>query len=289
MTTSPRSGRTGGWYRRAAAVLTGGALLLTPLGAAAAYRGRSDHDRGRPGQEFRHREQRHEQDFRNRYWHFEPRRGWHYEHRPGHWSPFYVRWWREGRTVLALPPDRTVVHYPRGYYQLRGDGFNVPYCWVWVPLVRAAPPPPPVRIVPAPGPLPPRLRAGSRETGGMIVGGTVGGLIGSTVGRGDGRTAGIIVGALVGALVGRDVGRSLDQADELRAARILETNRTGQASTWVNPDSGTEVTMMPTRTYQENSGEYCREYQADITVGGEKQQAYGTACRQPDGEWKLNP
>jgi surface antigen len=122
---------------------------------------------------------------------------------------------------------------------------------------------------------------------GTVLGGAAGGIIGSHVGGGHGRTAGIIVGTLLGALVGQDIGRSLDDADELRAAHVLEKNKTGQASTWENPDKGTEVTVTPIKTYQAQSGEYCREYQTEITVGGKVQQAYGTACRQPDGQWKI--
>jgi hypothetical protein len=32
---------------------------------------------------------------------------------------------------------------------------------------------------------------------------------------------------------------------------------------------------------------YCREYQRDVVVGGQRQESYGTACRQPDGAWKI--
>ena len=71
------------------------------------------------------------------------------------------------------------------------------------------------------------------------------------------------------------------------AQRAFETNRTGQASTWKNPDSGNSGSITPTKTYQSAGGQYCREYQQTITVGGEKHQAYGTACRQPDGSWKI--
>ncbi|WP_150002321.1 hypothetical protein [Iodidimonas gelatinilytica] len=30
-----------------------------------------------------------------------------------------------------------------------------------------------------------------------------------------------------------------------------------------------------------------REYQTTITIGGEEKDAYGTACLQPDGDWKM--
>jgi len=36
-----------------------------------------------------------------------------------------------------------------------------------------------------------------------------------------------------------------------------------------------------------DSGAYCREFQSEIIVGGERETGYGTACRQPDGSWKI--
>jgi surface antigen len=233
-------------------------------------------------------------------WHFEPHRGWRFERRPGIWSPFYVWWWLGGRVVLGLVPNETIVRYPNGYYELRGDGISVPYYWVWIPTVPASPPQPPPESVPEPAPfapppppqpqgeaLPPSPSSGRNEIGGTIIGGAVGGAIGSTVGRGPGRVAGVIVGTLLGALVGQNIGKSLDEADELRAAYALERNKTGQTSTWVNPDTGAQITVQPTRTFQEPSGQYCREYKTEIIVDGKKQEAYGTACRQPDGQWKI--
>jgi hypothetical protein len=34
-------------------------------------------------------------------------------------------------------------------------------------------------------------------------------------------------------------------------------------------------------------GQYCREYTKTIRVGGVLKSAYGTACLQPDGDWKI--
>jgi hypothetical protein len=31
----------------------------------------------------------------------------------------------------------------------------------------------------------------------------------------------------------------------------------------------------------------CREFNTPVTIGGQPQQAYGTACLQPDGSWKI--
>lgn len=122
---------------------------------------------------------------------------------------------------------------------------------------------------------------------GTVLGGVGGGILGAQVGGGHGRTAAIIAGTILGAVIGQDIGRSIDRTDELMAQQVLEVNQTGQKSQWVNPDTGNTVGVTPTRTYQVASGQYCREYQTEVMVGGQPQNAYGTACRQPDGSWKI--
>ena len=44
------------------------------------------------------------------------------------------------------PPMPSVVEYPMGRFELRGDGMMSPYNWVWIPN---PPPPPPVAAPPA--------------------------------------------------------------------------------------------------------------------------------------------
>ena len=40
-------------------------------------------------------------------------------------------------------------------------------------------------------------------------------------------------------------------------------------------------------SYRSSNGLTCREYQTTISVGGRLQNAYGTACLQPDGQWRV--
>jgi surface antigen len=131
----------------------------------------------------------------------------------------------------------------------------------------------------------------NKQQGGTVVGAALGGLAGSQIGSGTGQLVAVGAGVLLGALLGNEVGKSLDKADQVYAERnaqqTLETAPTGTTATWVNPDSGNSGSVTPTATYQGAGGEYCREYQQTVTVGGEQQSAYGTACRQPDGSWKL--
>ena len=133
--------------------------------------------------------------------------------------------------------------------------------------------------------------AGPKESGGTLLGAGAGALIGSQFGGGTGRLVGTAIGTLTGAMIGQDIGRTLDQADrayiQQTTQQSLETGPSNQTSTWVNPDSGNSGAVTPTRTYQERDGRFCREYQQTVIVGGEQQQAYGTACRQPDGSWQI--
>ncbi|QCO03798.1 hypothetical protein [Azospirillum argentinense] len=39
--------------------------------------------------------------------------------------------------------------------------------------------------------------------------------------------------------------------------------------------------------YTARNGQLCREYQTTVMVGGLAQPGYGTACRQPDGSWRV--
>ena len=120
---------------------------------------------------------------------------------------------------------------------------------------------------------------------GEVLGGVIGGVIGSQVGDGTGNTAAIIVGTIAGAMIGRHIGESMDDRDRLMAATALNNSRTGETTTWVNPDTGYQYTVVPTRTYEESTGP-CREFQLDATVNGQNNQdIYGTACLQADGSW----
>lgn len=131
--------------------------------------------------------------------------------------------------------------------------------------------------------------AGPRAQMGGLGGAAAGGLLAASGHHPS--TEGIIAGVLLGGLIGSAIGDQLDHQDRQQAQRAayraLENSRSGDAIAWKNPDSGHYGSVTPTRTYQRNAGEYCREYQQSITIGGQVHQGYGTACRQPDGTWKI--
>lgn len=133
-------------------------------------------------------------------------------------------------------------------------------------------------------------RYGTKQTVGTLSGAALGGLLGAQFGSGKGQLATTAIGVLIGALAGSEIGKSLDRADRLAANDAINKAHSapiGETITWNNPDSGNFGTVTTTREGTSSSGQYCREFQQSITVGGETQQGYGVACRQPDGAWRI--
>lgn len=129
-----------------------------------------------------------------------------------------------------------------------------------------------------------------KQTAGTVLGGVGGGLLGAQVGGGRGQLVATGAGAVLGAWLGSEVGASLDSADRMAAQQAtyqaLEYNPTGQTAQWNNPDSGRHGSVTPTRTY-ETAGQVCREYEHTVVIDGRREVAYGEACRDADGRWRI--
>jgi surface antigen len=126
-----------------------------------------------------------------------------------------------------------------------------------------------------------------REKLGAVLGGMIGGAAGSQIGKGNERTVATITGAVIGILVGQSIGRSMDRVDQNCTGQTLEYAPDHVRVSWSDPESGNRYAVTPLRTYPASADRYCREYQTDAIIGGKRQQVYGTACRQPDGSWKM--
>ena len=127
----------------------------------------------------------------------------------------------------------------------------------------------------------------TKEDQGRVAGGVIGGALASQIGDGSGQIVAAAAGTLIGSFIGGSIGRSMDELDRLQTSRVLETVPTGATREWRNPDSQADYAVTPTKTYYLESGTPCREYIIDGTVGGKRQEIYGTACRQPDGSWRI--
>ena len=132
---------------------------------------------------------------------------------------------------------------------------------------------------------------GQKETIGTVAGAVLGGLIGSKMGQGEGQLWATGAGAVLGAILGSEIGKTMDEQDRAMMERTsqasLEHTRTHTTSAWSNPDTGNSGTVTPTRTYQRADGTYCRDFEQTIVIDGEAVVADGTACRQPDGSWRI--
>ena len=131
---------------------------------------------------------------------------------------------------------------------------------------------------------------GTKQTIGGLGGAALGGWAGSTIGGGTGKLAATAAGVLIGALIGSEIGRGLDDVDKQKAERAYTQATTapvGQSIAWSNPDTGNYGTVTPTREGKSSNNEYCREFQQTVVIGGNQEQAYGVACRKPDGQWEV--
>lgn len=130
----------------------------------------------------------------------------------------------------------------------------------------------------------------NKQQGGTLIGAGAGALLGSQFGKGSGKLVGVGLGAILGGVLGNQIGSYMDEQDKMKMAQTTQTTLekmpSGQASTWVNPDSGHSGSVVAQKTYQ-NNGRYCREFTQTVNIGGKSQSAYGTACRQPDGSWEI--
>ena len=129
--------------------------------------------------------------------------------------------------------------------------------------------------------------SGQKQGAGTLLGGVAGAVAGAQFGKGGGRVAAGAAGALLGAFLGNQIGQSLDRADQLALQSSLETKPSGTAVSWRNPDSGIFGSVTPEPAYKDNPGQYCREFTQSVTVGSKTEEAFGTACRQVDGSWKI--
>ena len=127
----------------------------------------------------------------------------------------------------------------------------------------------------------------TKQDVGTVAGGVAGGLLGSQFGPGSGKNVAIAAGTLAGAYLGGAVGKSMDDVDRMKMNQALENNKVGQPAYWTNQKSDTRYKVLPTKNVTVQGNRYCREYTTTATVAGKQQQVYGTACRQPDGTWKM--
>jgi surface antigen len=124
--------------------------------------------------------------------------------------------------------------------------------------------------------------------------GTVGGALGGAIigsqfaGSGQGKLFAGLVGATIGGVIGNKVGARLDAISQQRMHQTLNyalmKGSVGRQYSWNTERANGYVILQ--REYETRRG-YCREFSQVINIGGRPARAFGTACRQPDGQWRI--
>lgn len=138
------------------------------------------------------------------------------------------------------------------------------------------------------------LAACDNQQIGTIAGAAGGAVAGKAIGgSGTSGTVGLILGAVAGGYLGGEIGKRLSNRDRDQQAQA--TNRAlenGGSQSWNNPESGARGDVTANSTFKSNvgstSGQTCRDFTSSAsTSDGNSGSGRGTACKQPDGTWKI--
>jgi surface antigen len=127
--------------------------------------------------------------------------------------------------------------------------------------------------------------------------GTIGGALTGAVigyeyfGGGQGRWLAALVLGVAGAYGGQMLADRLTRFDRTAmketAYHTLTDAPAGETGAWANPNTGTNGSITPIRTFLDSQGRICREYQAEIQVDGETHTAREAACQTAAGHWVM--
>lgn len=128
-----------------------------------------------------------------------------------------------------------------------------------------------------------------------MYGAGAGGALGAIVGQATGKnTEGTLIGATVGSLLGYIVGNEIDKYNDnynrQKIQEALETTKANTPSTWVNPDTGVQHTVIPQKAQidpnqaTQNSSGVCRPFTFKSEDGT---LVNGVGCRDNYGNWNL--
>lgn len=121
------------------------------------------------------------------------------------------------------------------------------------------------------------------QVGGLGGAGT-GAIVGQAIGH---NTEATLIGAAVGGMLGYIVGNEMDKYDRQELNHVYERGVSGQTSSWVNPDKGTQYQVTPQPAYTAANNQVCRKAEVTAIIDGKAEKTYTTACRDDYGHWQL--
>ena len=140
-------------------------------------------------------------------------------------------------------------------------------------------------------------RADHQTLLGGLLGGAAGAGLGAAFGGGKGAAIGGVSGLLLGALAGNTIGREKrysrppaqgyyapPPAGYTAYQQPTYAPAYGGATAYVPPPAPPVVVAPQAPAYSAN---YCRDFNQKIVIDGVERNAYGKACLQPDGSWRI--
>ena len=132
---------------------------------------------------------------------------------------------------------------------------------------------------------------------GTGLGAIVGGVIGNQFGKGSGRTAATIGGVILGGIAGNAIAKDACKDDHHDAYYYNDTyydafdsEDEGREYEWRNPYTNNYGYVTAGDYYDDGYQGYegpCREFSQRVFIDGRPETAYGVACRQHDGSWRI--
>jgi uncharacterized protein YcfJ len=142
----------------------------------------------------------------------------------------------------------------------------------------------------------PGLAQNSNGLIGTLLGAGLGGFVGSNIGHGTGKLVATGAGTFIGAVIGNglfsggygDTGYNRPHRAQYQPAPVAYTQ---PAPVYYAPPPVAYYQPPPPTSVQATAYDtsYCREGTWQGMIAGRYQQLYGTACRQPDGSWRIVP
>ena len=128
---------------------------------------------------------------------------------------------------------------------------------------------------------------GAAELLGTVGGAVLGGVVGNKIGDGSGQKIATVIAAMAGGLAGNWIGRNVDEnVRRTASAAEREALERGESVHWTHGADSGRVEIVGTRP-DTATGETCREFHHTVSIGGREQQAYGLACRDAAGDWRV--
>lgn len=136
------------------------------------------------------------------------------------------------------------------------------------------------------------LSADDKRAIGTVGGALIGALVGyEFLGGGQGRWLGALALGVAGAYGGQMLADRLTRFDKTAmqetAYHTLSDAPAGDTGAWANPNTGTNGSITPVRTFLDSQGRICREYEAEVQVDGETHTAREAACQTAAGHWVM--